>query len=326
MYGHWSFRGVSDALRDRSFQKTHDGRFAILPALQEHVRFAELNIAEDVYPAMITSPHGMDVILCRNILFYFTPERAQRVIDHLYDSLADGGWLIVSPVEAAYVVESPFVPVQLPGGTFFYKDLQQPAVQSPATPDFRMSSVQPLEPILEPPLAPEFTYNEACQLYDDGHYAQVIDTLIPVCRSLLSSSEQHTHYEQALALLARTYANQGQLSEAQQWCEQAIRANTLNPGLQYLFATILLEQGHPEEARQSLTRALYLDPDFVLAHVALATIARQQPTGTAAREHLENAQLLLQHYPCDTIVPESEGITAGRLAEVVATMLQHDAA
>ena len=79
-----------------------------------------------------------------------------------------------------------------------------------------------------------------------------------------------------MALLARAYANQGQLSEAQQWCEQAIRANTSNPGLQYLFATILLEQGHAEEAHQSLTRALSLDPDFVLAHVALATIARQQ--------------------------------------------------
>ena len=172
----------------------------------------------------------------------------------------------------------------------------------------------------------QFAYDEACQLYDDGHYAQVIDTLIPICHSLLSSSERHTHHEQAMALLARTYANQGQLSEAQQWCEQAIRANTLNPGLQYLFATILLEQGHSEEARQSLTRALSLDPNFVLAHVALATIARQQHTGAAAREHLENAQLLLQDYSRDTIVPESEGITAGRLAEVVATMLQRDAA
>lgn len=35
----------------------------------------------------------------------------------------------------------------------------------------------------------------------------------------------------------------------------------------YVRAAVLLEQGTNDEARRSLERVLYLDPDFVLAHL-----------------------------------------------------------
>jgi chemotaxis protein methyltransferase CheR len=124
---------------------------------------------------------------------------------------------------------------------------------------------------------------------------------------------------QALALLARAYANQGQLSEAQQWCERALAANKLDPGLHYLRATILLERGDVAAAKVALTRSLYLDQDFVLAHFALGNLARQQKECKEAQKYFGNVHLLLRHYQPDDVLPESEGMTAGRLAQIMAT-------
>ena len=104
---------------------------------RQQVDFAELNLAEDTYPSLSTNTNAMDIILCRNILIYFTPERAKRVVEHLYRALVDGGWLIVSPVEAVYVSGSPFVPVRFPGAVFFRKDLKHPHTTSGLTPTIR---------------------------------------------------------------------------------------------------------------------------------------------------------------------------------------------
>lgn len=125
VYGQWSFRTVPPWIQERYFHKTADGRFAIRSFLKQMVSFSQLNLATETYPALATNTHAMDVIFCRNVLIYFTAERAQRVIARLYHALADGGWLIVSPVETAYVLESPFVPVQLPGVTLFQKNPQR---------------------------------------------------------------------------------------------------------------------------------------------------------------------------------------------------------
>ena len=105
--------------------------------------------------------------------------------------------------------------------------------------------------------------------------------------------------------------------EALEWCEKAITTDRLNPGLYYLKATILQEQGAIEEAIVSLKQALYLDQDFVLAHFALGNLALQGGNLKASNRHFNNALSLLKTYEQKEILPESEGITAGRLREII---------
>jgi chemotaxis protein methyltransferase CheR len=50
-----------------------------------------------------------DAIVCRNVLLYFAPERARRVVDALVARLVPGGLLILGPAEV--------LPEQLPPGT-----------------------------------------------------------------------------------------------------------------------------------------------------------------------------------------------------------------
>ena len=74
-----------------------------------------------------------------------------------------------------------------------------------------------------------------------------------------------------------------------------------------------------DEARASLKKALYLDRNFVLAHFALANLSLRSGKMADARKHFSNVTEILSGYKPDDIIPESEGITAGRLAEIIGT-------
>jgi tetratricopeptide (TPR) repeat protein len=127
---------------------------------------------------------------------------------------------------------------------------------------------------------------------------------------------------QALALFARACANQGQLTEARQWCEQAIAADRLDARLHFLLATILQEQDALDDAVLALKRALYLDQHFVLAHLTLGTLELRQGKCKAAAKHFETVLALLSAYRPHEVLPESDGMTAGRLREIIASMYQ----
>ncbi|HXG17665.1 MAG TPA: CheR family methyltransferase [Methylomirabilota bacterium] len=359
VYGQWSFRSVPAAVQERYFQQTAGGHYLIKSTLKNMVSFAQLNLATENYPSPGNNTIDMDVIFCRNVLIYFTAERIKRVLERFYHALVDGGWLVVSPVESAFVMDSPFTPVQFPGVTLFRKDLDQRATRAPLAPviapetrelretpplvlaadgeepSASFSDCVPLgadgalldnapaqEPLAPSPLTPGTTlhpYEEASALYARGHYAEVIEKL----STFQWEAEQAPcarPREQAMAVLARSYANQGRLTEAQTWCERALAVNKFDAGLHYLRATILLECGQEGEARLSLTRALYLDQHFVLAHVALGNLAVQRKDAKEARKHFANALTLLHHYQPEDILPESDGMSAGKLAQIIADM------
>ena len=147
-------------------------------------------------------------------------------------------------------------------------------------------------------------------LYEQGRYTEVADTLL---ESVLDKQDD----SKAMALLARACANQGKLAEAVEWCQKAIAADKLNPGYYYLLAIIMQEQGQMNEAVASLRQTLYLDASFVLAHFALGNLTQRQGKLKESRKHFENALLMLRAYQQDDILPESEGVTAGRLTEII---------
>ena len=119
------------------------------------------------------------------------------------------------------------------------------------------------------------------------------------------------------ALLARTCANLGELTEAREWAEKAIAADKLDARLHYLRAIILQEQGATEEAVASLKRALYLDPDFVLAYFTLGNLALRHRRFKEADKQFTNALILLKRYQNDEMLPLSDGLAAGRLKEMI---------
>jgi chemotaxis protein methyltransferase CheR len=115
-------------------------------------------------------------------------------------------------------------------------------------------------------------------------------------------------------------ADAGRLEEALECCRKAISAEKLNPSLHYLQANILQEMGRTVEAAASLRRAIFIDRDFVLAHFSLGRLLQRMGRGREAGVYFNNASSLLRTYRAEDVLPESDGISAGRLLEMIRTM------
>jgi chemotaxis protein methyltransferase CheR len=148
--------------------------------------------------------------------------------------------------------------------------------------------------------------DKALALYVLGKYAEVTEILQ---HDDLTSEEQ--------ILFIRAYANQGELDRALRSCAKAIEADKLNPGLHYLYATLLQENNRLDEAVASLKRAIYLDSNFVLSYYSLGTIYRRLGDVTSAKKCADNVLTILNTCSQDEILFESEGLTAGRFKEMV---------
>jgi len=180
-------------------------------------------------------------------------------------------------------------------------------------------AAEPQPPTVQPQTPPHSVYDDALSLHEQGRYTEAEEKLT----ALLAQEPAAT---KAVALLARVYANQGKLADALAWCEKAVIIEKLNARHHYLRATILQEQGVLDEAIKSFKRVLYLDDHFVLAHFAVGNLARNSGKFREADKHLENALQLLREYGPAEVLPDSDGITAGRLAEVIASMMERNAA
>jgi chemotaxis protein methyltransferase CheR len=318
-YGEWSFRDAASGFKDRYFIRTEDGHYTIRPEIKKLVIFEHLNLAEDVYPSLATDTNAMDVIFCRNVLMYFTPSQTRKVIGNLHRALMDGGWLAVSPSEASQALFTEFVTLNCPGVILYQKSeagrRTHPIPWVPKAIAAPMSDAPPAPPPETAPLADPrpAAFAVAASLYERGCYGEAADTL-------LASFDEHQPETQAFSLVARALANQGRLTDALSWCDRWIAADKMDAAGHYLRAVVLLEHGHQDDARGSLQRALYLEPNFVLAHFALGSLARSRDRHDQADKHFANTLDLLDRLQPHDVLPESDGLTAGRLTETITAM------
>jgi chemotaxis protein methyltransferase CheR len=346
VYGEWSFRGTPAWVKENYFERKKGGRYEILPRIKRMVKFSNLNLAEDAYPSLLSNTNAMDIILCRNVLMYFTREQARNVVNKMFLALDAGGWLVVNPSELSTDLFSAFTSVNFPGAILYQKrDTEshlkavfngrqdhEPAILAqpffdltagtemkdvPSSESSRTISLE-VDASRETQPSASNRYRDALAFYGQGRYRVALEML----EELVSSGQADiaTH-----VLLSRAYANQGQLVEALEWCEKAIVIDKTNALSHYLRATILQELDQVEEAIKSLQRALFLDQHFALAHFALGNLTRRQGKRKESERHLANALALLREYRQEDILPESEGMPAGRLFEIIRQMMTSEA-
>ncbi|MBQ9478343.1 MAG: protein-glutamate O-methyltransferase CheR [Selenomonadaceae bacterium] len=80
--------------RTKYFTKTPDGKFAVKPEIKSAVEFKRHNLLKDPFEK------GFDLILCRNVVIYFTEEAKDMLYAHFFESLKPGGILFVGATEA----------------------------------------------------------------------------------------------------------------------------------------------------------------------------------------------------------------------------------
>ena len=62
----------------------------------------------------------IDLILCRNVMIYFAPEGARRLIGKIHEVLEEGGWLLVGGAESNLQNYQAFRTVNAPGARLFH--------------------------------------------------------------------------------------------------------------------------------------------------------------------------------------------------------------
>jgi chemotaxis protein methyltransferase CheR len=85
-------RNVPDAVRERWFAPSDDG-FEARPELRAHLRFRRENLLTDRYQP------GWHLILCRNVVIYFTDDARDDVHARLAQALRPGGYLMIGATE-----------------------------------------------------------------------------------------------------------------------------------------------------------------------------------------------------------------------------------
>lgn len=330
LFSDWSFRNAPMRLKERYFAKVRNDRWQLLPEIKRMVNFSHINLAEDGYPSLINGTNAMDIIFCRNVLIYFAPDQVEKVVRNFHRCLTQGGWLVLGPAEISHVRLPQFVPVNFDGAILYQKDSHRTRLVDWRAPPLREEESAYIQALPERVAETDATeprnceprsiagseasepradtFDEILALYPQGHCAEAAETRVA----------SHSSEPIEPRRMARALADEGKLVDALVWCDRLIAADKLNPGAHYLRASILHEQGNLDEAVQSHKRALYLDPDFVLAYFALGNLARNQGNLREADRHFERALALTRAQRLDTILPESDGITAGRLAEIIA--------
>ena len=125
-----------------------------------------------------------------------------------------------------------------------------------------------------------------------------------------------------IELIVRSFANSGKLQEAYDWGMQMLSIEGVNATQHYLVASILLEMNDSDQAERILRRGLYLDPHHLLSHYMMGTLLMKPETLRSGKKHFQNAMELLQNLNDETIVPDTGGMTAGRIREMIRNFSQ----
>ena len=92
LYSAHSIAGVPDEFKKRYFTQVGSS-YRIDDAIKARVEFRQHNLLSDSYPS------GYHLIVCRNVLIYFTEEAKDDVFSKFYNTLQKGGVLFIGSTE-----------------------------------------------------------------------------------------------------------------------------------------------------------------------------------------------------------------------------------
>jgi len=254
-----AFRAAAPDFRDRWFRM--EGPTAVLQdEVRRTVTFAWGNILDDGFAA---GRPPYDVIFCRNLLIYLTPDaraRVERQIDRL---LTSDGVLVLGAAEPA-IMRGAWMPAS--EHSAFALRRAPAAAREPPTGGGAAALTRRAAPPSRPPAASPVS----ARRHDRGGRpdATTVD---------------------AVVRQAETLANAGRRSEALLLCQQHERQSGPAAGLFFLMGMIHQSTGDDRLAETYLQKTLSLDADHEDALLALSLLALRRGDPAAAEQYRQAA-------------------------------------
>jgi chemotaxis protein methyltransferase CheR len=117
VYFHNSFRSLDPGLFERHFVPDGNGR-RVKDSIRRLVTFRRGNVVDALaYDGLAP----LDVILCRNVLIYFSDASILRAARLFYERLAPGGFLLLGHAESLTRITDIFTPIRFQGALVYQK-------------------------------------------------------------------------------------------------------------------------------------------------------------------------------------------------------------
>lgn len=253
--------------------------YRVKESIRNAVDFKYHNLVHTPYPHACWEK--WDVIFCRNVIIYFDKRTVSRVIDNLYDSLAEGGYLFLGYSESLNGISDKFTLCRF-GKVFAYrKDSGGPV----KTKNGQRSESAPVEP--KRLGTRNRTLKQILALLQAEKYDDALDKIAGLLKINPSDAK-------ARAFQARIYLEKDFHEAALEAASKAIETDPLETSAHFILGVVYRKQGDLEQAVRYFRRSLYLDDTLVMAHIQLATIYQKTKRKEEARREYKNAVRLLE--------------------------------
>lgn len=275
-YTAFSFREPGPDPRPRHFVPVGEDRWELRTQLRERVRFRPGNLIE---PGFLAGEPPYDLILCRNLFIYLTPDARARALANLDRLLAPDGRLCLTPAEADRLPAGRFVP-DGPANLSIFRRANGPDAMAPRSGVVARptgSGVVPRSGIV-PPARRDETARKSGAAPVPAARIRYEHVPLPKPAAALPPPDP----QQA----GRELADSGQLDAARAVCEAAL-VSSPSAGLFSLLGVVHLATGQRDEAADAFRKALYLDPDHAeaITHMIVLCEQRGDPGQAAALRH-----------------------------------------
>ena len=279
-----ALRATSDEVKRACF--SNDGRiWTIHPRYKQWISFHYLNLIDGDFSTPLTASTRFDLILCRSVLLYFTPQVRRRMIGQFHQSLGEEGWLVVGAAESDLESYKVFKAVNAVGAMLYQKSAS-PRGQREAAP--QMASNTPTHAMVavqstpRPPAGP----------------------ITPDMEGL------------------RQLADSGDWQHAAEYGRRLLILDSLNPEIHFYTALILEHLGIMDESERALRHAIYLDRHFALAHYHLGLALKRAGQWHGAELSFENVMKTLAGMADGAMVTAGPGVTVTGLKDLARMHLE----
>jgi chemotaxis protein methyltransferase CheR len=305
-YDEWAFRATPDHIRAECFEPV--GRqWAIRPEYKDCVSFQYHNLIKNRFPSIVDNIAGLDIVICRNVIIYFSADTVASLIPCFREALVEGGWLVMGHAEPNQELFREFRTVNTPGAVLYQRSATLGAAEPSPPPQPTPTRSPPREHI--PPVPPPGRPRRPAR-------KPTAATAAPI-EPPPSSGEPTPGLGEV-----RDLADRGQWKEAAAKCDALLRCSALDARLHLCRAMIHEQMGQLDECEKALRRAIYLDRHFVLPHYHLGLFLSRRDEVTGAVRSFRNVLALLGQLPDNHALADGDDITAGQLRETVGMHLK----
>ena len=318
-YSEWSLRATSDDVRHRYF-RANGADFVLAPEIQKMVSFEERNLVDE--DPLFWKSLACDVVFCRNVLMYFTPEIARSVVGRISQALVPRGYLFLGHAETLRGITPDFHLCHT-HDTFYYQ--QRDHFEAELTQLDTLSNAPLLLPVQVEPEVKHSNDPVSQHAVTAPPSAWDLSLVLEAVRQerfadaleLIGSLPADSHEDpDALLLRAVLLTNHGRVNESEEVCRRLLALDELNAGAHYLMALCREHEGDTHRAIEHGLTSIYLDPSFAMPHLHLGILAKRAGDTVGAQRELGKARVLLASEDASRILLFGGGFSRDALLQL----------